>query len=254
MSDASQGITGQVIRFDGERLSIVRHPEIDTAVDGDRRTPGPPTPSPRPSRHRWGRRCTRPSSRVRHGRRRENQRKRTGMTEIEEPPRAAGGGVADPPAGGRGTATTWDAARPRGGLGGRVHRGWRVSAVPTCTGWRGHVKARTRRARGSSGRTLQEGYGRFHMLSTIDIDVTGDDTATLADLVPVPHDEAWATFPKYSVVTGFYDHASTGAPPRAGAWRSASNGRSSGRTTPSTACFDPAMPLSETGSTFDDAR
>ncbi|HEY4226459.1 MAG TPA: SDR family oxidoreductase [Pseudolysinimonas sp.] len=30
MSDASRGITGQVIRFDGARLSIVRHPEIDT--------------------------------------------------------------------------------------------------------------------------------------------------------------------------------------------------------------------------------
>ncbi len=29
LSDASRGITGQVIRFDGTRLSIVRHPEID---------------------------------------------------------------------------------------------------------------------------------------------------------------------------------------------------------------------------------
>jgi len=31
VSGAAEGITGQVIRFDGTRLSIVRHPEIDTA-------------------------------------------------------------------------------------------------------------------------------------------------------------------------------------------------------------------------------
>jgi len=144
---------------------------------------------------------------------------------------------------------TWDAARAEEWAGVFTEDGvFRRAAVH---GMPGHVK-RGRAELAEFCRTLQEGYGRFHMLNTVDIDVTGDDTATSRISFQCPM-TSLGDFPKYSMVTGFYD---TRYRRTQEGWRmeirverqvfradNAFYGAS-----------DPAMPLSGMGGTFDGAR
>ncbi len=144
---------------------------------------------------------------------------------------------------------TWDAARAEEWAAVFTEDG--VFRRADVHGMAGHVK-RGRTELAEFCRTLQEGYGRFHMLNTVDIDVTGDDTATSRISFQCPM-TSLGDFPKYSVVTGFYD---TEYRRTLEGWRMAIRlERQVFRADNAFyGVFDPAMPLSETGSTFDDAR
>lgn len=95
----------------------------------------------------------------------------------------------------------WDSTRPEDWAGVFTEDG--VFRRQDVHGVAGHVK----RGRGELAefcRTLQVGYGRFHMLNTIDISIDDEDTATSRIGFQCMMTST-GDFPRASLVTGYYD-------------------------------------------------